>query len=198
MGLHWIPSLPAEGDAAGQLPGAEPVVVSQRHGIGFDLADPALERLLHELVVGRADLTISDHEAADVIITDRQSTDDLKPRHGRVLRLGAEHGRRNALDSVEPQMILAAASLMAAGYSLDRDAANSDDPSSVAAPRLSQRERQVAELLVDGASNKVIARSLDISVHTAKFHVTGILDKLGARNRADAVAILLRGGLIQS
>ena len=51
----------------------------------------------------------------------------------------------------------------------------------------------MAALLVDGASNKVIARALDISVHTAKFHVTAILEKLGARNRADAVDIPARG-----
>ncbi len=62
--------------------------------------------------------------------------------------------------------------------------------------RLSGREQQVTELLVKGASNKVIARELDISVHTAKFHVAAVLDKLGARNRADAVAIALREGLV--
>jgi DNA-binding NarL/FixJ family response regulator len=33
-------------------------------------------------------------------------------------------------------------------------------------------------------------------VHTAKFHVTAILEKLGARNRADAVSIILREGLV--
>ncbi len=63
-------------------------------------------------------------------------------------------------------------------------------------PRLSQREQEVAGLLLEGASNKIIARELDISVHTAKFHVTQILDKLGARNRADAVSVILREGLI--
>ena len=63
-------------------------------------------------------------------------------------------------------------------------------------PRLSQREQEVAALLLEGASNKVIARQLDISVHTAKFHVTQILDKLGARNRADAVSMILREGLV--
>ena len=63
-------------------------------------------------------------------------------------------------------------------------------------PRLSAREQQVAALLLEGASNKIIARALDISVHTAKFHVTAVLEKVGARNRADAVAIILREGLI--
>jgi DNA-binding CsgD family transcriptional regulator len=64
------------------------------------------------------------------------------------------------------------------------------------ASRLSAREQQVAELLVEGASNKLIARRLGISVHTAKFHVAAVLEKLGARNRADAVAIVMREGLV--
>ena len=63
-------------------------------------------------------------------------------------------------------------------------------------PRLSPREAEVAALLLEGASNKAIARRLDISVHTAKFHVTQILDKLDAQNRADAVSIILRDGLV--
>jgi DNA-binding NarL/FixJ family response regulator len=86
--------------------------------------------------------------------------------------------------------VLSAAALIAAGYTLDRP-----DPRREAV-HLSQRELQVAALLVDGASNKAIANALDISVHTAKFHVNAVLEKLGARNRADAVAIVLREGLV--
>jgi DNA-binding NarL/FixJ family response regulator len=63
-------------------------------------------------------------------------------------------------------------------------------------PRLSPREVEVVGLLLEGASNKAIARRLDISIHTAKFHVTQILDKLDAQNRADAVSIILRDGLV--
>ena len=51
-------------------------------------------------------------------------------------------------------------------------------------------------LLVDGAPNKSIARALGISVRTAKFHVAAVLAKLGARNRAEAVSLALREGLI--
>ena len=50
--------------------------------------------------------------------------------------------------------------------------------------------------MVEGAPNKAIARALGISVRTAKFHVAAILAKLGAHNRAEAVAIALREGLI--
>ena len=52
------------------------------------------------------------------------------------------------------------------------------------------------ELLVEGASNKEIARRLGISVHTAKFHVAAVLQALGAKNWSDAVAIGFRDGYI--
>jgi len=55
--------------------------------------------------------------------------------------------------------------------------------------RLSEREREVLRLVAAGQSNKQIAGKLRISERTAKFHVTAILTKLGAENRAQAVAI---------
>jgi len=61
---------------------------------------------------------------------------------------------------------------------------------------LSRRERQVMALMIEGAPNKVIARALAISERTAKFHVAAVLGKLHAHNRAEAVAIALREGLV--
>ena len=62
--------------------------------------------------------------------------------------------------------------------------------------RLSDREREVLRLVADGQSNKQIAGRLKISERTAKFHVTSILNKLGAENRAQAVAIAAERRLI--
>lgn len=62
--------------------------------------------------------------------------------------------------------------------------------------KLTPREHEVLELLAAGASNKMIARRLGISVATAKFHVAALLGKLGARGRSDAVAIGVRRGLL--
>jgi DNA-binding NarL/FixJ family response regulator len=62
--------------------------------------------------------------------------------------------------------------------------------------QLTPREHGVLELLVDGASNKEIARRLGISASTVKFHVRSIADKLGADGRAEAVAHALRRGII--
>jgi DNA-binding CsgD family transcriptional regulator len=61
---------------------------------------------------------------------------------------------------------------------------------------LTPRELEVLALLVEGASNKMIARRLGISVHTAKFHVSSLLDKLDAVGRTDAVAHAARLGVI--
>ena len=65
-----------------------------------------------------------------------------------------------------------------------------------AEPPLTPREREVLALLAEGASNKLIARRLGISVHTAKFHVGQLLDKLDATGRTDAVAHAARQGVI--
>ena len=61
---------------------------------------------------------------------------------------------------------------------------------------LTPRELEVLALLAEGASNKVIARRLGISVHTAKFHVGSLIDKLDAIGRTDAVAHAARLGVI--
>jgi DNA-binding CsgD family transcriptional regulator len=61
---------------------------------------------------------------------------------------------------------------------------------------LTSREFEVLALLAQGASNKTIARRLGISVHTAKFHVRSLMDKLDAIGRTDAVAHAARLGVI--
>ncbi len=61
---------------------------------------------------------------------------------------------------------------------------------------LTPREIQVLGLLAEGASNKAIARRLGISVHTAKFHVGQLIDKLDATGRTDAVAHAARLGIL--
>lgn len=62
-------------------------------------------------------------------------------------------------------------------------------------PRITPREQEVLVLLVEGMSNKQIARRLRISEHGAKRLVTNILAKLDCTNRTLAVAKALREGL---
>ena len=65
-----------------------------------------------------------------------------------------------------------------------------------AADVLSERERTVLRLVAEGQSSKQIARSLSITERTVKFHVGSIMNKLGADNRAQAVALAVQRGLL--
>ena len=62
---------------------------------------------------------------------------------------------------------------------------------------LTPRENEVLAFLMEGLPNKMIARKLGISEHTAKFHVTSILAKMGAQSRTEAVIKAARLGLIR-
>lgn len=62
---------------------------------------------------------------------------------------------------------------------------------------LTNREREVLELMVDGiTANRQLAKRLDVSENTVKFHVRNILDKLHLHNRAQAVSHALRHGMV--
>ena len=60
--------------------------------------------------------------------------------------------------------------------------------------QLTPRERQVLEQITAGASNKEAGRILGISPRTIEVHRARIMEKLGARNAADLVRIVLSGG----
>ncbi|MDX8536046.1 helix-turn-helix transcriptional regulator [Mesorhizobium abyssinicae] len=162
-------------------------------------------------------------QAVDVAIIDEdglegRAIDAALPR----VLLSRRPGHEQPADSVlavlpaasDELLIAAAARLAAAGYRISGSgrplAGRHDDLSfhdgdpfeeepgdtNAARPPLSPREAEVLALLAEGAPNKVIARRLGISVHTAKFHVAAILIKLGAANRTDAIAIAMRQGLV--
>ncbi len=62
---------------------------------------------------------------------------------------------------------------------------------------LTPRESEVLTLLAEGLSNKEIAVRLEISEHTAKFHVNSILQKMGAQKRVEAVVRAAKLGIIE-
>ncbi len=62
--------------------------------------------------------------------------------------------------------------------------------------KLTDREMDVLRLLAQGQTNKEIADALGIAERTVKFHVSSILGKLGAANRAEAVTIARQRGLV--
>jgi DNA-binding NarL/FixJ family response regulator len=84
------------------------------------------------------------------------------------------------------------ATLIAGAVQDDR----SPDGDVAADARLTPRELEVLAAMADGASNKAIARRLEISFHTAKFHVAAILAKLDADSRTEAVTRAAQLGLV--
>ncbi len=192
--------------------------VSRRLVVVIALGDAArAERLAATLAAGDDLLPVTAGSgAADVAIVDDRSGDAVPAATPRVLLSGRAGGERPVGEvfaimpaGADDLLIAAAARLAAAGYRVSGDGGRheefrdgvgesfEDDGSDEhVRPALSPREAEVLALLAEGAPNKVIARRLNISVHTAKFHVAAILIKLGAANRTDAIAIAMRQGLV--
>jgi DNA-binding CsgD family transcriptional regulator len=94
-----------------------------------------------------------------------------------------------------PEQISAALAAVAAGLVVRApEAAPGFGPAAEPplADLLTPREIEVLTAMSDGASNKVIARQLGISLHTVKFYVEAVFRKLEAHSRAEAVAKGLR------
>lgn len=64
-------------------------------------------------------------------------------------------------------------------------------------PKLSSREIEVLKLVASGKPNKQIADELAISEGTVKIHLARIMDKLGVKQRTEAVTVALRRGIIE-
>ena len=64
-------------------------------------------------------------------------------------------------------------------------------------PALSAREKEILQKVAYGATTKEVAHDLGISPHTVKTHLERIFEKLGANDRAQAVAIAIRSGLVE-
>jgi two-component system, NarL family, response regulator YdfI len=115
-------------------------------------------------------------------------------------------GIRAVLPSdVSPDQLIASLQAVAAGLLIIHPAElntvlPATAPATQSLPELAEpltpREREVLQMLAAGLGNKEIAARLNISDHTAKFHVASILGKLGASTRTEAVSLGIRRGLV--
>jgi len=123
---------------------------------------------------------------------------DTEERVLGAIRAGA---RGYLLKGASAEEIARAVRLVHAGSSYLEPRVAAQVMAQVATPRrgslaLSQREREVLHLVAEGLPTKQIARSLSITERTVKFHVNSIFHKLGAENRAQAVALAAQRGLL--
>lgn len=101
-------------------------------------------------------------------------------------------------DTATPTEIRAAAIALAAGLEIASSGpseAGAESEFSLLEP-LTERELEVLNLVAEGLSNPEIARQLGVSRHTVKFHVSSIMQKLGAASRTEAVTLGLKRGLV--
>jgi DNA-binding NarL/FixJ family response regulator len=87
------------------------------------------------------------------------------------------------------------ARLVLEGYLRGSAAASGEDPD--AGQALSAREREIVQLLAEGASNKDVARSLGISVKTAETHRSNIMRKMQFASLSDLVKYAVRNKIIE-
>jgi DNA-binding NarL/FixJ family response regulator len=100
------------------------------------------------------------------------------------------------MDTTTHQLVVAIAATVA-GFAVTLPRPPAGPPEVVRAGEdLTAREVEVLRLMARGYRNKQLATVLNISEHTAKFHVSSVLAKLGARTRTEAVTIGMTRGLV--
>jgi two-component system, NarL family, nitrate/nitrite response regulator NarL len=186
--------------------------------------DPLLRAGLSSLLAQLGSIQVVDRDAAEVVLWDAGVDGDkalarlaeLRALPGPAVAIVADQahvapalaaGARGVVlrDQVGPGIHAALAAVRSGLTVMDAELADSLVPASPvrgATPgkgkgELTERERQVVQLLSEGLSNKLIADRLGISDHTAKFHVNGVMMKLGASTRTEAVVEAMRRGLIR-
>ena len=172
--------------------------------IALRLRDPLRERAL------RRTFAAAEEAEADVLVLELRNGEalpaDLAAFDGALLILSDDpaHAADAALPGVLPRgagerQIAVAAVALAAGLSVRvpslRDSHGFHPRETPSRGALTPREVEVLALVGEGLSNKAIARRLEISAHTVKYHLEAIFAKLGVRSRAEAVTRGLRLGV---
>jgi len=161
-------------------------------------ADPrrqaSLSRLVHEL--GHS---VSAIEDAAVVLAEGVTPNDSKPAV--MLGMDSDDYRAKLPSNASAEQIDAALRAVAVGLSVTvaEDAERSFEalPETEARTLLTPREIEVLNAVAGGLTNKEIARALDISQHTVKFHLESLMRKLEVSSRAEAVSKSMRLRLLE-
>ena len=159
--------------------------------VAVHAADLERKRALQRVVAEAGHLVVGAEDAADVVLADGDrppgdtrpvvtlgGADDDLPG---VLSRQAEMSQIDAaIRAVAAGLIVRSPGTIETGFGAMREA----DGHALLTPR----EFEVLAALAEGLTNKAIARRLNISLHTVKFHVESLFRKLGARTRTEAVA----------
>jgi DNA-binding CsgD family transcriptional regulator len=163
----------------------------ERLRVAVRAADSQRRMALGKVVAEAGHVVVDPQDLADVILVDG----DNPPGETRpVVSLGGADDDVPAVlpGDADPGQIDAAIRAVAAGLVVRLPGARENGfgamGETLGHALLTPRELEVLAALAEGMTNKAIARRLDISLHTVKFHVESLFRKLGARTRTEAVA----------
>jgi len=166
------------------------IAFADRLRVAVRTNDPVRRNLLCKAVTQAGHLIVDELDAADVVLADgSRPPEDARNVVGVGIADDRWHGALPR--EVDARQIDAAIRAVAAGLIVrapvarDGFGAMGDGEGHAL---LTPRELEVLAALAEGMTNKAIARRLDISLHTVKFHVESLFRKLGARTRTEAVA----------
>jgi DNA-binding CsgD family transcriptional regulator len=170
---------------------ANDIVFAGRLRVAVHAADPRRHHALCKTVAEAGHMIVDERDAPDIVLADGNHPSN-EARN--VVGLGiADERLRGALPrEADGRQIDAAIRAVAAGLIVRAPAARDSGFGAMrdneAHALLTPRELEVLAALAEGMTNKAIARRLEISLHTVKFHVESLFRKLGARTRTQAVA----------
>jgi len=171
-------------DGYGELLGATEYLVAPV------IAKAQVVALLHVTRSSRGGVSVGDNDVLDAFASAYSLLYERMMNSERVQHQRVSIARAAARLSEEADRIASAAINLAGGHD-DGVETPTMAADSALVSNLSDRERQVFERLILGASNADIADELVITVETVKTHVKRILRKIGAINRSEAIALYL-------
>ncbi len=192
--LDLEPDLEVVGDAGDAATAVEAARTLQPDVVLMDVLMPGMDgiegcRLLLESAPDAQVLMLTSHGDRDAVMAAIMAgaSGYLLKNTGRAQLLSAIRSAARGESQLDPSVTSAV---------LERLRALADANEGREADRLSDREREVLNLVAHGKTNNEIAGQLTISPNTARNHVSHILDKLGLSRRSEAATFAARHGLI--
>jgi DNA-binding NarL/FixJ family response regulator len=159
--------------------------------VALSAPDLLRRQTLSKVLIDAGYIVVDMHDSADIVLADGDSapgdnrptvilSDRDQPACGLLSRHAGAHQIDVALRAVAAGLTVRSPGAKEPGFL----AFDEDDVQELLTPR----ELDVLGGIMDGLTNKMIARQLDISLHTVKFHVEAVFRKLTVRTRAEAVA----------
>ncbi len=192
--LERQPGIEVAGEAANGLEALQQAALLMPDVVLMDIAMPVMDgleatRRLRDAYPGIKVLILTQHDSREYVAPLLQAG-----AAGYVLKRSGGREVVAALRQVQEQGAYIEPALLRQAL-----AEPSPQAASTSAPgeKLTERERDILRLVVDGHSNKEIARALSISPKTVSVHRTNIMSKLGVQNSADLVRFALQHRLVE-